>query len=58
MPDVPEDGGAVDDVAGGEVDVAGGGLACVLVDEPPLPLLPPQATATTENTATTSRIRM
>jgi hypothetical protein len=57
MPDVVEDGGAVD-VAGGEVDVAGGALACVLVDELPLPLLPPQAAATTENTATTSRIRM
>jgi len=56
MPDVVEDGGAVD-VAGGAVDVAGGELACALVDEPPLPLLPPQATATTENTATTSRIR-
>jgi hypothetical protein len=57
MPDDDEDGGAVD-VAGGEVDVAGGGLACVLVDVLPLPLLPPQAAATTENTATTSRMRM
>jgi hypothetical protein len=53
----PVEGGGAVDVAGGVVDVAGGEPACVFGDELP-PLLPPQAAATTENAATTSRMRM